>query len=165
MVGEIANKGFQMNNKQCWNGQCFIDITILWDTVYLKKEVFISMFYFYKWKKEIFFFKWQILNGCPDGLDKVRWKEKLKSGGSDTSDSVITKCRWNWTDGWGDVKWEVLRSWEISSIYFLFLIFIMCCFLPSVQFSSVQSLSHVRLFATLWIAACQASLSITNSRS
>ena len=29
--------------------------------------------------------------------------------------------------------------------------------------SSVQSLSHIRLFATLWTAACQASLSITNS--
>ena len=35
----------------------------------------------------------------------------------------------------------------------------------SVQLSSVQSLSHVQLFATPWIAACQASLSITNSRS
>ena len=33
------------------------------------------------------------------------------------------------------------------------------------QFSSVQSLSHVRLFATPWIAARQASLSITNSQS
>ena len=33
----------------------------------------------------------------------------------------------------------------------------------SVQFSSVQSLSHVRLFATPWTAAHQASLSITNS--
>ena len=33
----------------------------------------------------------------------------------------------------------------------------------SVQFSSVQSLSRVRLFATPWIAACQASLSITHS--
>ena len=31
--------------------------------------------------------------------------------------------------------------------------------------SSVQSLSHVRLFATPWIAARQASLSITNSQS
>jgi len=31
--------------------------------------------------------------------------------------------------------------------------------------SSVQLLSHVRLFATPWIAACQGSLSITNSRS
>ena len=35
----------------------------------------------------------------------------------------------------------------------------------SVQFSSVQSLSRVRLFVTPWIAARQASLSITNSRS
>ena len=37
--------------------------------------------------------------------------------------------------------------------------------LHSVQFSSVQSLSRVQLFATPWTAACQASLSITNSRS
>ena len=36
---------------------------------------------------------------------------------------------------------------------------------PSVYFSSVQSLSHVRLFATPWTTACQASLSITNSQS
>ena len=35
--------------------------------------------------------------------------------------------------------------------------------LGMVQFSLVQSLSRVRLFATPWIAACQASLSITNS--
>ena len=34
-----------------------------------------------------------------------------------------------------------------------------------IQFSSVHSLSHVRLFATPWIAARQASLSITNSQS
>ena len=39
------------------------------------------------------------------------------------------------------------------------------CFLLQVQFSSVQSFSHVRLFAAPRIAACQASLSITNSRS
>ena len=35
----------------------------------------------------------------------------------------------------------------------------------SVQFSSVQSLSRVRLFVAPWIAVCQASLSITNSQS
>ena len=35
--------------------------------------------------------------------------------------------------------------------------------IKSVQFSSVQLLSHVQLFATPWTAACQASLSITNS--
>ena len=34
-----------------------------------------------------------------------------------------------------------------------------------IQFSSVQLLSHVWLFVTPWIAASQASLSITNSRS
>ena len=47
---------------------------------------------------------------------------------------------------------EVLRKWRVW-IY------------VSVQFSSVQSLSRVWLSATPWIAACQASLSITNSRS
>ena len=38
----------------------------------------------------------------------------------------------------------------------------MCSF---VQFSSVQSLSHVWFFVTPWTAACQASLSITSSQS
>ena len=33
-----------------------------------------------------------------------------------------------------------------------------------IQFSSVQSLSRVQLFATPWTAACQASLPITNSQ-
>ena len=37
--------------------------------------------------------------------------------------------------------------------------------LNTLQFSSVQLLSRVRLFATPWIAARQASLSVTNSRS
>ena len=38
-------------------------------------------------------------------------------------------------------------------------------FLSKESFSLVQLLSCVRLFATPWITACQASLSITNSRS
>ena len=41
------------------------------------------------------------------------------------------------------------------------------CDIPPIlelPFSSVQSLSHVRFFATPWTAACQASLSLTNSR-
>ena len=38
-------------------------------------------------------------------------------------------------------------------------------FIIHIQIRSDQSLSHVRLFATPWIAARQASLSITNSRS
>ena len=39
------------------------------------------------------------------------------------------------------------------------------CSSQMVQFSSIQSLSRVRLFATPWTAAHQASLSITNSQS
>ena len=50
-----------------------------------------------------------------------------------------------------------LCEWN-SSLYFLI-------DFPLYQFSSVQSLSHVRLFTTPWTAAHQASLSITNSRS
>ena len=34
---------------------------------------------------------------------------------------------------------------------------------PWIKVSSIQSLSHVRLFVNPWIAARQASLSITNS--
>ena len=43
--------------------------------------------------------------------------------------------------------------------------FCICTFLILVNifWGSVQSLSHVRLFATPWAAACQASLSITSS--
>ena len=48
-------------------------------------------------------------------------------------------------------------------------IIVCLCFLGLVfwlhTISSVQSLSHVWLFATPWTTACQASLSITNSRS
>ena len=43
-----------------------------------------------------------------------------------------------------------------------------CAFVDTLHcalLSSFQSLRHVRLFATPWTAACQASLSITNSRS
>ena len=51
-------------------------------------------------------------------------------------------------------------------ISFLFLFICLPLWLTSMtQFSSVQLLSRVWLFVTPWIAACQASLSITNSRS
>ena len=50
-------------------------------------------------------------------------------------------------------------SWTCN----LFIHFVFC--LLGYIFSSVQSLSCVRLFATPWTAAHQASLSITNSRS
>ena len=59
--------------------------------------------------------------------------------GRKTSSKIIEK----WTQ-----YWKEYSSWE---------------FMCSVQFSSVQSLSRVWLFVTPWIAARQASLSITNS--
>ena len=69
----------------------------------------------------------------------------------------------SWTDIY--VSWKTLTFKKLifsGSIVYFFL----CCMLlslGSVQFSSVQSLSPVRLFATPWISAHQASLSITNS--
>ena len=55
--------------------------------------------------------------------------------------------------------------WLTLSITNLYELSFVLRFHISVQFSAVQSLSRVRLFGTPWIAACQASLSITNSRS
>ena len=52
-----------------------------------------------------------------------------------------------------------------KKVYYSFYIPVSLVWGNSVQFSSFQSLSCVRLFATPWIAARQASLSITNSRS
>ena len=62
--------------------------------------------------------------------------------------------------GWGG-RWEGASGWgthvhPCDSCQ---------CMAKTTQFSSVQSLSHVWLFATPWIEARQASLSITSSRS
>ena len=60
--------------------------------------------------------------------------------------------------------YSFIKPQGITKVYYL--LFLCCpCAQSLSQFSSVQSLSHVRLFATPWIAARQASLSITNSRS
>ena len=69
----------------------------------------------------------------------------------------------------------LLFSWKTTAFYFLssyrlsLMMIKMGTLAPAlsvcVQFSSVQSLSHVRIFVTPWIAASQASLSFTNSQS
>ena len=59
------------------------------------------------------------------------------------------------------LKRSILISWISKTNRYNKVFF----FILTVQFSSVQSLSHVQLFATPWIAAHQACLSITNSRS
>ena len=63
--------------------------------------------------------------------------------------------KWNWQVDWSS-SW--LQSFFSSS-------YLRWSWFHGNQFSSVQSLSHVRLFATPWITARQASLPITNSRS
>ena len=50
-------------------------------------------------------------------------------------------------------KWPSMEGINLSAAFYI----------VSVQFSSVESLSPVRLFTTPWTAACQAFLSITNS--
>ena len=64
---------------------------------------------------------------------------------------------------WSKPNRWILLLVQASSHFQLFLS--ACCLLYLLQFSSVQSLSRVRLFVTPWIAARQASLSITNSQS
>jgi len=57
----------------------------------------------------------------------------------------------------------IISHWIIRFLYTFMPI--ICGLRAFLKVSSVQSLSHVQLFATPWIAARQASLSITNSRS
>ena len=61
----------------------------------------------------------------------------------------------------GGRKLQFMVIWRESLLFYFCSKFCTC----SVQFSSVQLLSHVWLFATPWTAARQASLSITNSLS
>ena len=80
------------------------------------------------------------------------------------------------------LKCSIMYHWKHNSrcisfinirkyLYWYFIFFFSFFFIElmvselSVQFNSVQSLSRVWLFATPWIAAHQASLSIINSRS
>ena len=53
-----------------------------------------------------------------------------------------------------DLVSSLVSKWSVEESHLLF---------KNVQFMSVQLFSHVRLFATPWTAARQASLSITNS--
>ena len=76
----------------------------------------------------------------------------------------ILSCLFVWSRGC-DMQWEALIkdldiftfAWNVCRKYINLLL--------ELVFSSVQSLSCVRLFATPWTAARQASLSITNSQS
>ena len=60
---------------------------------------------------------------------------------------------------WSDQSWLHFALWPLLLIFWKFLSFDYSL----LKFSSVHSFSRVRLFVTPWIAARQASLSITNS--
>ena len=64
---------------------------------------------------------------------------------------------WNWQSYC--LRAHLLKFYELTFSQMLLHTFCK----SSVQFSSVQLLSHGQLFAAPWTAACQASLSITNS--
>ena len=64
--------------------------------------------------------------------------------------SIVESCLLMFVVLFWQFKWYDLRQ-------------IIKFFRPQFQFSSVESLSRVQLFATPWTAACQASLSITSS--
>ena len=71
-----------------------------------------------------------------------------------------------------NMRWIVLINLMGGSLYSVYHIVLLCTLnmlqfylLEVLQFSSVQSLSRVWLFATPWTASCQTSLSITNSQS
>ena len=84
------------------------------------------------------------------------------SSGLNSSSAKLHVFRLSSVLGNGATKWKEMQF--SSTLFFLipqskpYLFYFL-------QFSSVQSLSRVLLFATPWIAACQASLSVTNSRS
>ena len=73
----------------------------------------------------------------------------------------------SWERMYGGKFWWLCKTENI--FFFFYLVWneleILYIYIFYIPISSVQSPSRVRLFATSWIAACQASLSITNSRS
>ena len=80
-------------------------------------------------------------------MDKIYLSARLHSTSKDIVQALTTNAKWIPT---------TLKLYELSLTHNKDLLQL---------FSSVQSLSHVRLFATPWTAARQASLSITNSQS
>ena len=94
-----------------------------------------------------------------------------RSPGGENSNPLQYSCLENSMHrvAWWDTVHGVSKSHTLSTHLYLFFTFILekdfVSLFFSVNVQSVQSLGRVRLFVTPWTAACQASLSITNSRS
>ena len=114
---------------------------------------------------------WRSLVGCSpwgceesDTTKRLHFHFSLSCIGEGNGNPLQCSCLENPRDGgaWWAAVYGVTQSrtrlkWRSSSSSFPIVL--------KICKASVQSLSHVRLFATPWIAARQASLSITNSRS
>jgi len=112
--------------------------------------------------------------------EKRSWRNQTSWLQTTDYKATLNKATWYWHENQNIDQWDKIESPDINSYNYGHLItdkvrkniqwrkdslFIKWCWENSVQFSSVQSLSHVQLFATPWTAAHQASLSINNSRS
>ena len=75
---------------------------------------------------------------------------------------VYSYRKWNLCD-FNDSNFPIISLWYLMCVLICQISYCICQFLAKYQFSSVQLLSHLRLFATPWTTAHQASLSITNS--
>ena len=90
---------------------------------------------------------------------------------AETETLLLGEQGWESHQPWTDFLWRLffflnIRNEYTSSLFKAQLFWILITYnQSSVQFSSVQSLSRVQLFATPWTTPHQASLSITNSRS
>ena len=84
--------------------------------------------------------------------------------------AFCSECNWN-TSNFNVALWTSARNTECTIIdieilgSMVWVVTHLVSFNLTSVFSSVQSLSRVRLFVTPWVTAHQASLSITNSRS
>ena len=99
---------------------------------------------------------------CCCCFNRMSCRYVTKSSWSNVSFNTIVSILTFFRDDLSIFVSRVLKSYYL---YCVIVSFSLLCINISVQFSSVQSLSCVQLFATPWIAAHQASLSITNSRS
>ena len=91
----------------------------------------------------------------PGTKDLVRWTRTHRPHGVIPMGTQST-LKWHLSGSFEDIFVRT-NAFDQEQYYY--------CWFRWDSFSSVQSLSHVRLFATPWTAARQASLSITNSRS